>query len=80
MPKTKTTPRAKSMGGVKRRDPRQIVPSQFRKKTAVGTLMVIVRKVKAVPNNGLMPEVNMWWPQTICDRNRIVSIESTVAL
>ncbi len=52
-------PRANSIGGSNRIEPPHKVASQFRKNTAVGTLMVIVSKTNVWPTIGLMPDVNM---------------------
>src|SRR5260370_37197299 len=60
--------------------PRQIVPSQLNVLIADGTPMpmVMIENAKAV--YGLIPLMNMWWPQTMNPRNPIDSMAYTMAL
>ena len=39
-----------------------------------------VVNVNTEPKNGFIPEINMWWPQTIVDKNAIAKIDAIMAL
>ena len=64
-----TNAEAWSIGVVNWIVPPQSVPSQLNVLMAEGTAMIIVVSMKVVPSAGFMPLWNMWWPQTIHDRN-----------
>ena len=59
--------------------PPHSVPSQLNVLIADGTAMTIVVTMKVMPSVGFMPLRNMWWPQTIQDRNAMPIIENTMA-
>jgi hypothetical protein len=71
-------PRARTMGGVKRIRPPQMVPSQLKILTPVGTAMAIVRSEKAAVGTGPRPVVNMWWLQTAKPRKPMTAPEKTM--
>src|SRR5258707_3475282 len=73
---TKAT--AFSIGTVKRRLPRHIVPSQLKTLIAEGTEMSSVDTMNVDPRVGFMPLMNMWWPHTIQPRNAIPTIANTM--
>ena len=58
-PKTKTIPRAKSIGVVRRIEPFQMVRSQLRNSSSAGKLMIRVSTMKPWPSSGLSPVMNM---------------------
>ena len=41
--------------------------------------LISVVNVNTEPKNGFIPEINMWWPQTMVDKNAIAKIEATIA-
>ena len=57
--KLETKPKAKSIGEVKRIEPRQRVPSQLKVLIAEGMAITIVDIMKAVPMSGFIPLTNM---------------------
>src|SRR5690349_17772779 len=75
-----TKPMANSIGDEKRILPRQSVPSQLNVLIAEGTPMpmVIIENAKAL--YGLIPLMNMWWPQTMKPRNPMDMMAYTIAL
>ena len=80
MTKSDTNPSANSMAVVKRILPPQSVPSQLNVLMAEGTPIVMVMSEKAKAEYGLMPLMNMWWPQTQKPRNPMAHIAPTMAL
>src|SRR6266702_1906897 len=73
-----TNPTAFSIGTVKFRFPRHIVPSQLNTLIADGTEMRSVDTMHVDPRVGFMPLMNMWWPHTIQPRNAIPTIANTI--
>ena len=47
--------------------------------TADGIAINKVVNVNTDPRNGFIPERNMWWPQTIVDKNAIARIDMIIA-
>ena len=45
--------------------PPQIVPSQLKTFTALGSAIIIVETMKVMPSIGFMPDMNMWCPHTM---------------
>src|SRR5262245_8161451 len=78
--KSDTTPSAHSMGVFIWMRARHSVASKVKVFTADGTAISIVKAAKAMPMYGLMPEMNMWWPQTTKLRPEIAIIAPTIAL
>ena len=66
---------AKSMLVVNWMRPPQIVPSQLNVFTALGRAIIIVDTMKVMPSAGFMPDMNMWWPQTMKPRPAMPAIE-----
>ena len=62
---------ANSIGVSKVIDPFHIVATQLNTFTPVGTAISMVAYMKNNSPNTGMPVVNMWWPQTMKDRNAI---------
>jgi hypothetical protein len=73
-------PSAKSIGTVRRIDPRQMVDSQLPKRMTAGKLMLRVSASKPAPSSGLIPATYMWCPQTRPDRIVTADIAPTVPL
>ncbi len=57
-------PRANIIGVFRRRSPPQVVASQLKIFTPVGTAMNIVEAAKAELATGPRPTANMWWAHT----------------
>ena len=47
--------------------------------TADGLAINKVVKVNTDPRNGFIPEINIWWPQTIVDKKAIAKIDIIIA-
>ena len=47
--------------------------------TADGIAIKRVVNVNTDPKKGFIPEINIWCPQTIVERNAIAKIEATIA-
>ena len=56
------------------------MPSQLNTFTAEGSAIMIVAVMKTRPTVGFMPDMNMWWPQTMKPRPAIPEIEYTIGL
>src|SRR5262245_41993650 len=69
-----------SIGTVKRIGPRHSVASQLNTFTPDGSAISIVETMKVMPIIGLMPDTNMWCPQTMKPSPMIAHMESTIAL
>src|SRR5438477_12511861 len=78
--KRDSNPMAKSIGDVNRIRPRMSVPSQLNVLMADGTPMPMVMMEKAKAVYGLIPLMNMWWPQTMNPRKPMDSMAYTMAL
>ena len=70
-----TNDKANSMGVVKLIFPPQMVPSQLKTFTALGSAIIMVETMNVIPSIGFMPDTNIWWPQTIKPRPAIPEIE-----
>ena len=70
-----TKDRAKSIDVVNWILPPQTVPSQLKVFTALGSAIIIVETMKVIPRAGFMPDMNIWWPQTIKPRPAIPATE-----
>src|SRR6267154_2807468 len=75
-----TNPMANSIGDTNRIRPPHNVPNQLNVLIAEGTPIAIVIIEKAKAEYGLMPLMNMWWPQTMNPSRPIDSIAYTIAL
>ena len=75
-----TNDSAQSIGTVKRIDPPQIEASQLKTFTPLGSAMIIVLVMKAIPIIGFMPLTNMWWPHTMNPSPMIPTRLRTIAL
>src|SRR5688500_13156117 len=71
---------AHSVGTSNRMDPFQSVPSQLMTLIELGRAIIIVAIMNAVPRPGFMPDMNMWWAQTMNPRPAMPAIEKTIAL
>src|SRR5690349_6612114 len=71
---------AQSVGTSKRIEPFQSVPSQLKTLIELGSAIIIVATMKAVPRPGFMPDWNMWWAHTMKPRPAMPAIEKTIAL
>src|SRR5436190_10988825 len=71
---------ANSIGVVKWIFAPQIVPSQLKTLIALGNAINIVATMNVMPSTGLMPDTNMWCPQTIKPRPAMPEIEYTIGL
>jgi len=60
--------------------PLQRVVIQLKDFTADGIAINRVVKVNTDPKNGFIPEINIWCPHTMVDRNAMARIEATMAL
>src|SRR5919204_2594679 len=69
---------AKSIGVLKRSAPPQIVPSQEKIFTPVGTAMSIVEAMKKTWSASSMPATNMWWTKTPNERKPIAADEYAI--
>src|SRR5690606_11974998 len=56
-----------------------MVVIQLNALTADGIAMRSVVKVNTDPRNGFIPDINMWCPQTIVERNAIARIDMIIA-
>src|SRR5436309_10795342 len=73
-------PSANSIGVSKWRFPRQVVASQLKIFTPVGTAIAIEEGMKNDCRPHGSPTANMWWAQTSSDRNAIATVESATAV
>ena len=64
---------------MKRIRPPQSVPIQLKVFTADGTPIESVNTENAIAEYGLMPLINMWWPQTKNPSKPIANIANTIA-
>src|SRR4029079_3195715 len=71
---------AHSVGTSNRIEPFQRVPSQLKTLIELGRAIIIVAIMNAVPRSGFMPDMNMWWAQTMNPRPAMPAIEKTIAL
>ena len=60
-----TNDKANSMAVVNWMRPPQTVPIQLKVLMALGSAIIIVETMNVMPKAGFMPDMNMWWPQTI---------------
>ena len=60
--------------------PRQVVATQLKIFTPVGTAMTIDAIMKNAWRLIGRPTVNMWWAQTSIDRKAIATVENAIAL
>src|SRR5213593_5153516 len=81
-PIVKTTMKAiaKSMGVLKRSEQPQMVPSQEKIFTPVGTAMSMVDAMKKIWRASSMPATNMWWTKTPNERKPIATDEYAIIL
>ena len=70
-----TNDRAKSIAVVNWILPPHTVPNQLKVFTALGSAIIIVETMNVMPRAGFMPDMNMWWPQTMKPRPAIPAIE-----
>ena len=70
-----TNDRAKSIDVVNWIRPPQTVPSQLNVFTALGRAIIIVETMKVTPRAGFMPDMNIWWPQTMKPKPAMPAIE-----
>src|SRR5581483_7729719 len=70
-----TNESANSMGVVNCSLPPQIVPSQLNVLMALGRAIIIVETMNVMPRAGFIPDMNMWWPQTIKPSPAMPAIE-----
>ncbi len=59
--------------------PRQMVVIQLNDLTAEGIAINKVVNVNTEPKNGFIPEINIWCPQTMVDKNAMAKIDATMA-
>ena len=59
-------------------EPPQMVPSQLKIFTPVGTAMIIVDRLNADVATGPIPDVNMWWAHTPQPMNPMAMPEKTM--
>ena len=71
-------PRANSIGVSRCRTPRHSVASQEKILIPVGTAMIAVVIAIGMRIQAAMPEVNMWWAQTVKPRPTIASSEKAI--
>src|SRR6185503_5263848 len=77
--KSETNPIANNIAVVKRMRAPHNVPSQLKVLTADGTPIESVNTENAIAEYGLMPLMNMWWPQTKKPSSPIAKIANTIA-
>ena len=77
--KSETKPMANSIGVLKRMRAPQSVPNQLQVLMAEGTPIERVSTEKAMPVYGLIPEMNMWWPQTKKPSSPMAKSAKTIA-
>src|SRR5687767_6619096 len=75
-----TNAKANSIGVVNCTRPPQTVPSQLKTLMALGSAIIIVESMKVVPRMGLMPDMNMWCPQTTNPSPAMPAMENTIGL
>ncbi len=73
-------PSANIMDVVKRSLPPQIVASQLKILTPVGTAMIIEVIMKGTRRNGSMPLVNMWCAHTRKPKMPMARLENAISL
>ena len=69
--------RAHSIDVVSRMRPPHIVASQLKILIPVGTAIVMLEKPKTASATSPIPTVNMWWAQTVTERNAMATPEPT---
>ena len=80
MVKVAMKPRANNIGVLNRSDPCQIVPSQLKIFTPVGTAMSIVEIMKKICSVSSTPATNMWCTNTENERKPIATLEYAIIL
>ena len=73
-------PSAKSIGVSKMRLPRQVVASQFKIFTPVGTAITRDEIMKKPSSGVASPTANMWCAQTSSEKKPIATVEKTIAV
>src|SRR5438094_5303481 len=71
---------AHKVGTSNRIEPFHIVPSQLKTLIELGSAIIMVAIMNAVPRPGFMPDWNMWWAHTMKPRPAMPAIEKTIAL
>src|SRR5579863_7243144 len=71
---------AHRVGTSNRMEPLQRVPSQLKTLIELGSAIIMVAIMNAVPRSGFMPDWNMWCAQTTNPRPAMPAIEKTIAL
>src|SRR5690606_11458822 len=74
-----TNPMENNMAGFICKLPFQSVVIQLNAFTAEGIAINNVVKVNTEPRNGFIPEINIWCPQTIVDKNAMANMEAIMA-
>src|SRR5680860_413783 len=77
--KVDTIPIENSIAGFICKFPFQMVVIQLNDFTADGMAINKVVKVNTDPKNGFIPDMNIWWPHTMVDRNAIAKREAIMA-
>src|SRR6185437_7647339 len=73
-----TKPKNQSIGSSNRILPRNIVNSQLKTLTPVGTAMIMVMMPKKALTFAPAPMVKKWWSQTIKERKAIAMMAQTI--
>ncbi len=55
--------------------PPQTVPIQLNVLMALGSAIIIVETMNVMPSAGFMPDMNMWWPQTMKPNPAMPAVE-----